>query len=229
MAGGVVAAAAVLGLGAAHAAPADDGIPAASAADTTTGSGSDGLTGVLDKLFGIDAAAGSAAATTSPADLLSTATTNFTDAANLLTGMDVSGVDSQLQLPEMIAGQTGMLDKLTSVLTDYVGPVESAISADAGSASSLVDQLFFDPVNQDWADASTALLTADQALDTAVAGGSESDIVSALVQTDGVEFSQILPAVFESVPFIVFSPLFGVDVAGDAAAAATSDLLGLPF
>lgn len=235
VAGGVVAAAVVLGIGAAHAAPADDGpavaaaTASAAAAGSTSGSGFDGLAGVLDKLFGIGATTGSAAATTNPADLLSTATTNFTDADHLLTGMDVSGVDSQLQLPEIITAQTGMLDTVTNVLTDYVGPVESAVSADSGSLSGLVDQLFFDPLNQNWADASTALLAADQGLDTAVAGGVDSDISSALLQIDGIELSQVLPAVFESIPFIIFSPLFGVDVAGDAAAAAIPDLLNIPF
>ncbi|WP_343600852.1 hypothetical protein [Mycobacterium sp.] len=91
-------------------------------------------------------------------------------------------------------------------------------------------QLFFDPLNRDWAAAasSTGLLTADQGFDTAVASGSGSDIASALHPMDRVEFSQVLPALFESITVIFAGPLFGADIAGDAGAA-TPDLFDLPF
>jgi hypothetical protein len=49
---------------------------------------------------------------------------------------------------------------------------------DSGPLSTLIDQWFFDPLNQDWAADSKVLLTADQGLDTAVASGLKPDITA---------------------------------------------------
>lgn len=226
VAGAAVAAAAMLGSGAAQAAPGDDVVDAGTAG-ATSGSGLDWLWGGDATALASAAADSSAATTTSPADLLSTAVTDFTDANTVLAGIDVSDAPSQFQsqLSQFIGDQTGQLNTAVQLLNDSVGPGESTVLADSGPLSTVIDQWFFDPLNQNWADASTALLTADQELDTAVASGSESDITSALQQVDVAE-SQVLPAEFESIPLIFLGDLLGGG-AGDAAA--TSGLFDLPF
>jgi hypothetical protein len=196
--GGAIATAVMLGSGAAHAAPGDDVVGVAAAADTTSSD-----------------------------DLLSTAATDFTDANTTLAGIDVSDAPSQLQsqLSEFISDQTGMLNTAVQTLNDSVGPVESTVLADSGSLSSLIDQWFFDPLNQDWASDGSALLNADQALDTAVISGSASDITSALQQVD-VAAIHVLPTEFESIPLIVLADLLG-DGSGAAAAGAAPDFFDL--
>jgi len=196
--GGAIATAVMLGSGAAHATPGDDVVGAAAAADTTSSD-----------------------------SLLSTAATDFTDASTTLAAIDVSEAPSQFQsgFPEFISDQIGMLNTDVQTLNDSVGPVESTVLTDSGPLSSLIDQWYFDPLNQGWASDASALLTADQALDTAVIGGSASDITSALQQVDLAE-SQVLPTEFESIPLIVLADLLG-DGSGAAAAGATPDFFDL--
>lgn len=223
--GGAVAAAAMLGSGSAQAAPGDDVVDAGPIA-ATSGSGSDWLWGGDATTIAGAAADSSTATTTSSANLLSTAVTDFADANTVLAGIDVSDAPSQFQsqLSQFIGDQTSQLNTALQLLTDSVGPGEATVLADSGPLSTMIDQWFFDPLNQNWADAGTALLTADQGLHTAVASGAESDITSALQQVDVAE-SQVLPAEFESIPLIFLGDLFG-DGAGDAAA--TSGLFDLP-
>ncbi|MBS9536224.1 hypothetical protein KIH27_21815 [Mycobacterium sp. M1] len=223
--GAAMAAAAMIGLGAAHAAPAGDVVEVVpSGADAGSGAGALGPYVTM-----WDQAAQQALASGSPADLLTTATTNFTDAGNVFSGVDVSGLSGQVQqnATALIDSQTKIVGSVVNYLDDHVGPAESAISAHSGSLSSLADQLFLDPLNQQWIDAGEALLNAGHAFDTAVTDGSTADMGSALLQTFGVDLFQIVPTIFESIPVLSLGGVLG-DAAGDAAAV-TPDLLDFPF
>jgi hypothetical protein len=176
------------------------------------------------------AAAGDASgASTSSDDLLSAAVTDFTDAKTVLASIDVSDAPNELQssLSGYISDQTAMLNTVLQTLNDSVGPAESTVLTDSGPLSTLIDQWFFDPLNQDWTADSKVLLTADQGLDTAVASGLKPDITSALQVVDPAE-SHVLLTEFESIPLIVLGDLIGKGSA-DAAAGATPDLFDLPF
>lgn len=89
----------------------------------------------------------------------------------------------------------------------------------------MIDQWFFEPLNQSWATEAQAVLTADQGLATAVAGGTESAITTAL-QGQLVADANFLPTEFESIPFMVVADLMGDGGTGDAAA--TSGFFDLP-
>lgn len=229
--GAVIATAAILGSGAAHAAPGDDVVDVSG---STGGSDPGWLWADAENLLGNHAGGAVAAAadsdpTTSPNDLLSAAVTDFTDAKTVLASIDVSDAPSQLQssLSGYISDQTAMLNTVVHTLNDSVGPAESTVLTDSGPLSTLIDQWFFDPLNQDWAADSKVLLTADQGLDTAVASGLKPDITSALQVVDPAE-SHVLLTEFESIPLIVLGDLLG-NGSADATAAAAPDLFDLPF
>ncbi len=216
----------MLGSGAAHAAPGSDVVDFTSA---TSGSGLDWLWADAANLLGDPALSGAADATdtTSSNDPLSTAVTDFTDAKTVLAGIDVSHAPSDLQsgLSPYLTNQMDTLSTDLQLLNGSVGPVESTVLADTGPLSSVIDQWFFEPLNQSWANDAQALLTADQGLATAITSGSESDITTALQQVNGAD-ANILPTEFESIPFMVIGDLFG---GGTGDAVATSALFDLPF
>lgn len=212
LAGGAAVAAAILGVGTAHAAPSDDVAGTAVTTAAATSSGWDG-----SWLFGDLTNPGDAAATTnSSVDLLSTAYTNLTDASDLLSGLgnNISSIGDRL-------------DTIAQTLPDKIEPAESAILAHSGSLSGLVDQLFLDPLNQQWLATSDAVLSASQALESATADGSNLEILTATLQLNGAVWFQLIPTAFASVPVGIVGSFFG-DAAGDAAAV-TPDLFDLPF
>ncbi len=224
--GGAIATAVALGSGAAHAAPGSDVVDITSA---TSSSGLGWLWADVESLLGDPSTSGSATAsdTASPTDLLSTAVTDFTEEKSVLAGIDVSDAPSDLQssLTQNISDNVAIANTEIQLLNSSVGPVESTVLADTGPLSSVIDQWFFEPVNQSWANDAQALLAADQGLATAVSSGSESGITTALQQLVGAE-ANVLPAEFESIPFMVIADLMGDGGAGDAAA--TSGLFDLP-
>lgn len=172
-----------------------------------------------DQLAGI-AVAGSSADST---DLLIGASTDFLDAKDVLTGIDSSDLSGELlSAVEALHRQPDILDRAVTILDDNLMPAESSILANSGSMSDLIDQLFFAPLNQQWADAGESMLSATQAFDTAIADGSLSDAVSAQLQILGVDFFQLIPAAIASVPVVWIGSLF--DDAVDA-----SDLFNLAF
>jgi hypothetical protein len=117
-------------------------------------------------------AAGAAAAETTPAALLSEATTNFTD-ANQFLGEIPSGEFASVSGAAFNQGVD--VQDITSL-----GISENAlVSYDNGVLADFLNPLFTS-FNQGWDQASEAALTADQALETAVAGGSAAEITSAL-------------------------------------------------
>jgi hypothetical protein len=223
--GGAIATAAMIGLGSAQAAPGDDVVDI----DTDGAiSGSD-----LGWLWGDSVSAAVAASTgtgtASSVDWLGTAVTNFTDANELLSSIDTSELSAELQgLVQTMDTQTRIFDTLTQALTDEIAPAESGILAHFGSLSGLVDQLFFEPYNQQWVDASESLLSASQALDSAIADGSYIDAMWPALQVVGVDVFQIIPATLGFIPIMIVGDVLG-DATGDAAAGAASEILDFPF
>lgn len=211
LAGGATATAAMFGVGTAHAAPAGDAADAATiaalAAGTSGGSAVDG-----SWLFG---APGSGTDTLS---LLGSAATNFTDAGDVLTGLDFG------------SGSVGdRLDNVANFLTDGLEPAQGAILAHSGSLAGLVDQLFIAPLNQQWFDTSEALLSASQALESATIDGSDPwGTLTALFELNNAVWFQMIPVALASAPVGIVGGLFG-DTAGAAAAGAALGLFDLPF
>ncbi|OBY29985.1 hypothetical protein ACT18_19940 [Mycolicibacter kumamotonensis] len=172
-----------------------------------------------DQLAGI-AVAGSSADST---DLLISASTNFLDAKDIFSGIadsDLSG--DLLSAVEALHRQPDILDRAVSIVDDHLVPAESSILANSGAMSELIDQLFFSPLNQQWADAGESMLSAMQVFDTAIADGSLPDVVSAELQILGVDFFQLIPAAISSIPVMWIGSL--LDDTIDA-----SDLFNLAF
>jgi len=146
---------------------------------------------VFDPNLGTDTAASAAAAATDPAELLSEATTNYTDASQILTDIPSSSVGDYAPV---LATET-LFDN--SVLQDIanVGSAESALSSyDNGFLSELLNPLFTS-VDQGWDQASEAALGTSQAVESAVATGSTSDIAAAFLTSAIPEYQAIGPAI----------------------------------
>jgi hypothetical protein len=127
------------------------------------------------------------AAETSPANFLSDATANLTDATQVLTALPTVGD----------ASTAGLLTQQTLDLQDIaqLGTSESALSTyDNGALAELLNPLF-NSVNQGWDQASEAVLTADQALQVAAGIGSDTSIDSAIY---GLLGAQLESPVFSS-------------------------------
>ena len=199
--GGVVAA--VVGMGSAHATPVDD-IADAGAGGAAVGSAaavlwSDTVAPVLDSA--------------GPAGPLSTAAANIADASALITGIDASS-GLGVTYASFITGYPASLETVEQFITGQVAPAESTVLAAAGPLSGLVDQLYFDPLNQQWVNTSEALFSAAQAFDSGIADDSAVDASTALFQTLGIEIFQFVPVSVESVPTLIAGVLLGdgVDV-----------------
>nr|WP_239652143.1 hypothetical protein [Mycobacterium sp. UM_NZ2] len=172
--GGAVAVALTVGLGGAHA-------------------------GAADQLAGVAAAGGGADST----DLLIIASTNFFDAKDVIAGIDTSELSGTLlSAVETAQRIPDILDRFVFIVDDRLAPAESAILAHSGSISSLVDQLFFAPLNQQWADASESMLNAANAFDSAIEDGSVPGAVTASFQMLGITFSETIPAAIASMPIV---------------------------
>ena len=185
---GAVAVAVTIGLGGAHA-------------------------GTADQLAGIAVADENSDST----ELLIIASTNFGDAKDIITGIDTSELSGELlSVVEGFHRQPDILDRAVDILDDKLMPAESGILTHAGSMSDLIDQLFFAPLNQQWADAGQSMLDATQAFESAIADGSIADAVSAELQILGVDFFQLIPAAFASIPVVWIGSLFDdtVDASG---------------
>lgn len=205
IAGGAAVAAVLLGMGSAHAAPADDVVDAG-ASSAITDSGAAALWDNAAQML----------ASTNPQDLLSTAAADITETSKLIGGIDVSsGIATTYA--SFIDGYPSSLDTLGSFVTDQVAPAESTVSTHSGSLSGLVDQLFLDPLNQQWANTGAALLSAGQAFDSAITAGSTTDASTAMFQTLGILIFQMVPAAVESLPVMLGGAFLGDGAVGTAA------------
>lgn len=138
-----------------------------------------------------------------PDDLLNSAIANLTDTNNVLSQLP-SGSDD---LGSIINADTQLDDTMLHFL-DQLKPAEDTISAHAGSLSSLVDQAYFVPLDQQWDQSTEALLQADQALAAAISSG--SGVEAAEAGAWGPEF-QLLGDFFNSFPVVIAGDFFGAD------------------
>lgn len=182
---GAVAVAVTLGLGGAHA-------------------------GTADQLAGVAVAGENADST----ELLIIASTNFGDAKDVLTGLDTSELSgSLLSAVEAMHRFPEIMDRAVDIVDDKLAPAEATILEHSGSMSSLIDQLFFAPLNQQWADAGESMLSATQAFESAVADGSLVDAMSAEFQMLGITFGDVIPLAIASAPVVWIGSLFDDAVA----------------
>lgn len=146
--------------------------------------------GAVAATLGVGAAHAEALSSTgSPDDLLTTAISNITDADKLLSA--ATGVDATQPL-SFNSDALQLLDQLQSA--------EDTISAHSGSLSSLVDQLFFIPLDQGWVDASDAVLHGAQELTSTTASGLDIGLE--------VPSLQLIGDYLGSVPVILTADLF---------------------
>jgi hypothetical protein len=154
------------------------------------------LTGGVDPSSAADVAstldpAAVAAAPTTPADLLSEATTNYTDANQLLA--DLPSGPSGADYAQDVATEIQVQDKLLQGIAN-VGSAESALSSyDNGVLADFLNP-GFTSVDQGWDQVSEAALNADQALESAAATGSATDVTTAVLGLIGPEYQAIGPA-----------------------------------
>ncbi len=142
---------------------------------------------IFDPNISADTAA-SAAAVIDPASLLSAATSNYTDANQILAELpsSVSAYAPAIATDTMF--QDSSLQDITQLATS-----ENALSSfDNGVLSDLLNPVF-SSVNQGWDQASETALAADQAVQTAVATGSASDIATAFLGTSAPEYQALVP------------------------------------
>jgi hypothetical protein len=182
---GAVAVAVTLGLGGAHA-------------------------GTADQLAGIAVVGDN----TDSTELLIIASTNFGDAKDVITGIDTSELSgSLLSVVEAMHRFPSIIDTTVDIVGDKLAPAEATILEHSGSMSSLIDQLFFAPLNQQWADAGESMLSATQAFESAVAEGSLVDAMSAEFQMLGITFGEVIPLSLASAPVVWVGSLFDDAVA----------------
>jgi len=163
----------------------------------------DSILAAFDPNIGTDAAASAAtAAVTDPATLLSEATTNYTDANQLLGDIpsgDFASVTSTIDTQDTLLQTLGFVDSAESSLSSY----------DGGALADLLNP-WFSIVDQGWYSASEAALNADQALETAVASGSATAESTALLGLITPSFDALAPDL-NSVTIILADLLTGND------------------
>jgi hypothetical protein len=177
---GAVAVAVTLGLGGAHAGTADQLA---------------GVAGVGDN--------------SDSAELLIIAGTNFGDAGDVIIGIDTSELsESMLSAIAALDRFSSIIDRTVDIVSGGLAPAEATILEHSGSMSSLIDQLFFAPLNQQWADAGESMLDAAQGFEGAIAEGSVADAVSAQFQMLGISFGEVIPLALASAPVVWIGSLF---------------------
>jgi hypothetical protein len=171
-----------------------------------------GLTVNEPPLTDLPSSAAAAAATSgqpAPADLLDSASTNLTDAIQVLNQIDVSNLGLEAVFVNISTDhQNELLDSLGQ-LQSAQETIQDTLSSHDGSLSSLVDQLFFVPLDQGWDQHSEALLDADQALAAAAETASNSGHFAA--QFDVLEAQLLLTGdMFSSYPVVVAGDLLSL-------------------
>jgi hypothetical protein len=147
----------------------------------------------------------SAATASGAAELLSQASANLAEAQSVITvPLEVSTttiLDLLGNLGGVIDGalEAGIGTGMAKETVDQLQSAEPVISSHDGFLSSQVDQLFFDPLNQDWVATSAALLHADQAFEAALTSGSGFDAADASLFTVDL---QVLGDVVNSIPIL---------------------------
>lgn len=151
------------------------------------------------------AANGTSIPAATPAELLSDASTNYTDANQLLSAIP-SGPDYSANIATTIDVQDKLLQGIANL-----GSAESALSSyDNGALSDLLNP-WFASVNQGWDQVSEAALSSEQALESAVSTGSATTIETALAGTLGPVYEALGPAFQSDFVDIAAHLLTGID------------------
>jgi PE-PPE domain len=138
-----------------------------------------------------NSAANAAPAATTPADLLSDASTNYTGASQLLS--DIPSTSLSEYAPALASGTEFDGNMLQGIAN--LDSAESALSSyDNGVLSEFLSPIFTN-IDQSWDSASQAALDATQALDGVVGSGSTTDIGAAFLAVTTSEFEALQPAI----------------------------------
>jgi hypothetical protein len=139
---------------------------------------------------GADVASAAPAGTT-PADLLSDATANYTDAGQLLNAIPSGSIGDYAPALTSVEHFDG--DMLQGIAN--LNSAESALSSyDNGVLSEFLNPIFTN-IDQSWDQASQAALDATQALDGVVGSGSTADITAGLLAVSTSEFEALGPTI----------------------------------
>jgi hypothetical protein len=146
-----------------------------------------------DIATGADSAAtlASAVSGTSAADLLSDATTNYTDANQVLAEFPASSLG---EYAPALASATEFDDNMLQGIAN-LGSAETALSGYGNGVLSEFLTPVFTNIDQSWDQASEAALAADQAAEGVIGTGSTADIAAALLAISGPEYEALEPAI----------------------------------
>jgi hypothetical protein len=126
-----------------------------------------------------------------PADLLADATTNYTDASQLLGDIPSGSVGAY---SPALASETEFDGHMLAGIAN-LDSAESALSSYGNGVLAELLNPVFTNIDQSWDSASQAALDATQALDGVVGSGSTADIGAALLAVSTSEYEALQPAI----------------------------------
>jgi hypothetical protein len=129
-------------------------------------------------------------AVTTPAGLLSDATTNYTDASQLLSDIPSSSIGEYA--PALASATEFDGNMLTGIAN--LDSAETALSSYGNGVLAELLNPVFTNIDQSWDSASQAALDATQALDGVVGNGSTAEIAAGLLAVSSSEFEALQPA-----------------------------------
>lgn len=132
-----------------------------------------------------------AVADSTPASLLSDASTNYTDAGHLLSEIPTSSVGD---LAPALASATEFDGNMLHGIAN-LDSAESAVSSYGNGALAEFLNPVFTNIDQSWDQASEAAISSTQALDGVVGSGSTADIAGSFLAVSTSEFEALQPAI----------------------------------
>jgi hypothetical protein len=135
--------------------------------------------------------ASAAPTATTPADLLSDAATNYTDASQLLDDIPSASVGEYA--PALASATEFDGNMLAGIAT--LDSAESALSSYGNGVLTEFLTPVFTNIDQSWDQASEAALSSTQALDGVVGTGSTADIAAGFLAVSTSEFEALQPAI----------------------------------
>lgn len=148
--------------------------------------------GINDPLGAVSAAAdGAPVSITTPADLLSDASTNYTDAGQLLSAIPSGSVG---EFAPALASATEFDGTMVQGIAN-LDSAESALSSYGNGVLADILNPVFTNIDQSWDQASEAALSSTQALDGVIDSGSTADIAAGFLAVSTSEFEALQPAI----------------------------------
>jgi hypothetical protein len=128
---------------------------------------------------------------TTPANLLSDATANYTDAGQLLSGIPSSSIG---EYAPALASAEEFDGNMVQGIANLDSAEDALSSYGNGVLAEFLNPLFTN-IDQSWDQASEAALSSTQALDGVVGSGSTADIAAGFLAVSGSEFEALQPAI----------------------------------